>query len=809
MVRSDIDGYTARFHELARMVPHMVTSENQRVNRYIRGLAPEIKPHVTSSKPTSIQSAVSMANRLTTDSIKDGIFKKQENARNKKRSNDQNKNRGRDDRNKRQRIGRNFALTALEQRQGQHQYAGPHPKCAKYNFHHSGNCLVCGRCNQVGHFTRYCTGRATNERPRPTCFECGDPNHFRMNCPRMNRATITGGNRLHPMLAIKGNPNPGNNRNQAYGRAFALGVAEAPQTPQVYEGYIFPLNIIYATIFIDSGADYSFISTNFLPLINMKPSVICPGYEIEIASGLKVVTNMIVRGCRLELEGHTFIIDLIPYRHVSIKVDGKKLKDIPLVCNVPSLCPLKITSSCWHNRKASNCSNQHEKAPRTKIHKQPSSSPWGAPVLFLKKNDGLFRMCIDYQELNKLTIKNCYPLPRIDDLFDRSAKVPRNFLKLYHSLQLSSVEIRRKGQNTQNCFPRTKSKEEHEVYLKLILELLEKGKLFGKFSKCEFWLQEAIYRKLLEDCKASHPIDSKDKKFEWGDEQENAFQTLKDMLCDALILALPGGTDDFVVYCDTTNQAVCEDYKTERLARLYINEIVARHGVPVSIISDRDSHFTSGFWRSLQKALGTQLDLSTTYHPQTDGQKFSYNNSYHTSVKYAPFEALYGRKCRTPIAWAEVRESQLIGPEIVQETTDKIVQIKERLKAARDRQKSYADNRRNLLEFSVGDKVLLKVSPWKGVVRFGIHDTFHVSNLKKCLADVNLHVSLEEIKIDDKLRFVEEPIEIMDCEAKKLKRSWIPIVKVRWNSRRGPEFTWEREDKMKRKYPQLFASATA
>ncbi|GKE71018.1 putative reverse transcriptase domain-containing protein [Tanacetum coccineum] len=267
--------------------------------------------------------------------------------------------------------------------------------------------------------------------------------------------------------------------------------------------------------------------------------------------------------------------------------------------------------------------------------------------------------------------------------------------------------------------------------------------------------------------------------------------------------------------------AVREDYKTEKLARLYIIEIVARHGVLVSIIYDRDNHFTSRFWQSLQKAFGTQLDLSTAYYLQTDGQKFSYN-SYHSSVKCAPFEALYGRKCQTPIAWAEVKERNLIGPEIIQETTDKIVQIKERLKTTRDCQKSYVDNRRKPLEFSVSDKVLLKVSPWKGVVRFGkrsklssryvgpfevvervgpvayqlrlpqelvgIHDTFQVPNLKKCLVDVNLHVSLEEIKIDDKLRFIEEPIEIMDREVKKLKKSWIPIVKVRWNSRRGLEF---------------------
>nr|GEY91626.1 putative reverse transcriptase domain-containing protein [Tanacetum cinerariifolium] len=194
-----------------------------------------------------------------------------------------------------------------------------------------------------------------------------------------------------------------------------------------------------------------------------------------------------------------------------------------------------------------------------------------------------------------------------------------------------------------------------------------------------------------------------------------------------------------------------------------------------------------------------------------------------------------------PIAWAQVGESKLFGPEIVQETTDKIVQIKERLKTPRDCQKSYANNRRKPLEFSVGDKELLKVSPWKGVVRFGkrsklslryvglfevveridpvpyrlrlpqelvgIHDMFHVSNLKKCMTDINLHVSLEEIKIDDGLHFIEEPIKVMDREVKKLKRIRTPIVKVRWNSQRRPEFTCEREDEMKRKNPQLFARA--
>ncbi|GKA34459.1 putative reverse transcriptase domain-containing protein [Tanacetum coccineum] len=165
-----------------------------------------------------------------------------------------------------------------------------------------------------------------------------------------------------------------------------------------------------------------------------------------------------------------------------------------------------------------------------------------------------------------------------------------------------------------------------------------------------------------------------------------------------------------------------EDYKMDRLARLYLNEIVARHGVPISIISDRDSRFTSRFWQSMQEALGTRLDMSTAYHPQTDGQSERTIQTLEDmlrAVRCAPFKALYGRKCRSPIMWAEVGEGQLIGPELVQETTEKISQIKDRFKAARDRQKSYV-KRRKPLEFSVGDYVLLKVSPWKGM--FGESD---------------------------------------------------------------------------------------
>ncbi|GKA29592.1 putative reverse transcriptase domain-containing protein, partial [Tanacetum coccineum] len=189
--------------------------------------------------------------------------------------------------------------------------------------------------------------------------------------------------------------------------------------------------------------------------------------------------------------------------------------------------------------------------------------------------------------------------------------------------------------------------------------------------------------------------------------------------------------------------------------------------------------------------------------------EFSYNNSYHASIKAAPFEALYGRKCRSPVCWAEVGDVQLTGLEKVQETTDKIIQVKQRMQAARDRQKSYADLKRKLMEFEVGDKVMLKVSPWKGVLELPeelsrVHNTFHVSKLKKCHADEPLAVPLDGLHFDDKFQFLEEPIEITDREVKRLKRSRIPLVKVRWNSKRGPEFTWEREDQFRKKYPHLF-----
>ncbi|GJR97341.1 putative reverse transcriptase domain-containing protein [Tanacetum coccineum] len=307
----------------------------------------------------------------------------------------------------------------------------------------------------------------------------------------------------------------------------------------------------------------------------------------------------------------------------------------------------------------------------------------------------------------------------------------------------------------------------------------------------------------------------------------------------------PSGYDSIWVIVDQLTKSahflpIKKTDSIEKLAQLYLKEIVCKHGVPTSIISDRDSLFTSRFWKSLQEVMGTQLDMSTAYHPETDGQSERTIQTYHASIKVAPFEALYGRKCRSPVCWSEVGDSQLTGLELVRETIEMIFQIKNRLITARSSQKSYADVRCKLMEFQEGDMVMLKVSPWKGVIHFGkrgklslryigpfkiierigpmvyklelpdkpcgIHSTFYVSNLKKCMADENLVIPLEEIQLDDKLHFIEEPVEIMDREVKQLKQSRIPIVKVRWNSRQGPEYTWEREDFFKRNYPHLFSS---
>ncbi|GJV80886.1 putative reverse transcriptase domain-containing protein [Tanacetum coccineum] len=772
-------------------------------------------------------------------------------------------------------------------------------------------------------------------------------------------------------------------------------------------------------------------------------------------------------------------VQVLPTKFTSKKAEDsqeeKRLEDVSIVREFPEVFPEDLPGL----PPARQVEFQIDLVPDAAPVARDPSSPWGAraPILFVKKKDGSFRMCIDYRELNKLTMKNRYPLPRIDELFDQLqgtryghyefqvmpfglTNTPSVFMDLMNRVCKPYLD-RFVIVFIDDILIYSKSRKEHEGHLKLILKLLKEEELYAKFSKCEFWLSKVqfighvidsegihvdpakiesikdwaspktpteirqflgladYYRRFIEGfSKITRPmtkLTQKSVKFDWEEKAEAVFQLLKQKLCSAPILALPEGSENFVLLSDydcwiryhpgktnvvadalsrkerskplrvralvmtiglnlptqilnaqsearkeenfinedlhgminklepRTDGTLClnnqswilcfvnlralimheshkskysihpgsdkmyqdlkklywwpnmkaeiatyvskcltcakakieyqksfdgqdtiwvivdrltkfahflpmrEDDMLEKLTRQYLKEVVSRHGVPISIISDRDSRFTSHFWKSLNKELGTRLYMSTTYHPETDGQSertiqtledmlracvldfgkgwdrhlplvdFSYNNSYHTSIKVAPFEALYGRKCRSPVCWAEVGDSQLTGPEIIHETTEKIVQIKNRIQAACDRQKSYANVRRKPLEFQVGDKVMLKVSPWKGVICFGKRGKLNPRYIGpfKIIAKVGtvaypdepLAIPPDEIQVDDKLHFIEEPVEIMDREVKRLKQSRIPIVKIRWNSRRGPELTWEREDQMQKKYPHLFTNS--
>ncbi|GJZ53143.1 putative reverse transcriptase domain-containing protein [Tanacetum coccineum] len=326
-----------------------------------------------------------------------------------------------------------------------------------------------------------------------------------------------------------------------------------------------------------------------------------------------------------------------------------------------------------------------------------------------------------------------------------------------------------------------RTKEDHEVHLRLVLELLRKEKLYAKFSKCEFWLQKlhfrghvvnqsgihvdpSYYRHFITNfSKIAKPLTSltqENQKYVWGVEQEEAFQTLKNNLCEASILSLPDGVDHFVVYYDASNQGLGK-------ANVVVDALIRKERVKPRRIRamNMTMYGVRGMILEAQSEVIKQENVLAERLHGLDQQ-----------IERKEDESLYF------IDW----ESSLIGPGLVLETTDKVVLTKEKLKAILER-------------ISLVAYRLRLPEEW-----IGVHDTFHVSNLKKCLGNANLHVPLNEIKIDKTLCFVVEPVEIMDREVKSLKCSRIPLVKVRWNSKHGPEFTWECEDYIKSKYPQLF-----
>nr|GEX33357.1 hypothetical protein [Tanacetum cinerariifolium] len=752
-------------------------------------------------------------------------------------------------------------------------YVGNLPRCNRCNSHRNGQCPPkCRKCQRSGHQEKDC--------------------RFRV---------------------------PGRNQQNEGARARAYVVVENPQQILNVVAGTFLLNDHYAYILFDSGAKKSFVSSAFTPFIDFTPTYLNTSYEVELADGKAVSTNTVLRGCTLAMYDHHCYEKIVriplpngeilevqgerpekdPGSLACIKADEKKLDDIRVVQDFPEIFPAPS--------KMSELSNQLKEL-QEKGFIRPSHSPWGAPVLFVKKKDGAccfskidlhsgyHQLRVREEDIPKTAFRTRYGhfeftvmpfgLTNAPAIFmDLMNRVYKPYLDTFVIMFIDDILIY------------SKSEDEHEVHLKTILDLLKKEKLYAKFSKCEFWLKEVQFLGHVVNRDGIHVDPSK------GDKQDEAFRILKEKLCNALMLALPDGPNDYVVYCDASKQGfgrwiklvsdygceikyhpgkanvvvdslsrkkrlkprrvramsitihsrlktkileahgeaskdikapaewlrglethferrddggiyffdriwipsvggvrklimdkahtfrysihsgadkiyydlrdlywwpgmkryiddsgydaiwvvvdkltksthflpIREDYKTEKLTRIYINEIVARHGVPVSIISDHDGRFASHLWQAFQEVLGTKLHMSIAYHPETDGQS---ERTIHWKI------------CFELVLWILVTVGILISHWlsflIITVTTRA---IKERLKTASSRQKSYADKRRKPLEFKVRDRVLLKVSPWKGV----------------------------------------------------LKRRRIPLVKVRWNSRQGAEYTWEREDQFRKKYPHLFS----
>ncbi|GJY25302.1 putative reverse transcriptase domain-containing protein [Tanacetum coccineum] len=859
-----------------------------------------------------------------------------------------------------------------------------------------GPCQVCFNCQKLGHFARNC--RMTIKQVLPinavrgdhepgTCYECGSHEHYRNNCPKFTRAPV-----------------------------------DALQDPNVVTG-TFSLNDHYATVLFDSGADFSFISTDFAPLLNMKPSFINPRYVIEVADGKKVEVDNIIRRCKLELGNSLFTIDLIPLGHGSfdvivgmdwlskhkaeivchekvvriplesgkilhvqgertsgiakalsnVKVDKPRLSDISVVRDFVEVFPKDLSGLPSQRQVEFRIDLVLGATPVAK-------SPYRLAPSEMQELSAQLQELQD-KELNKLTIKNRYPLPRIDDLFDQ-LQGARYFSKI--DLRSGYHQLRSKDEH-EVCKPYldkfiivfiddilvySKSKDEHEngihmdpskieavknwkapttpfeirSFLGLAgCVLMQRGKVIAYASR-QLKIHEKNYtthdlelgvvvfalktwRHYLYGTKSVIYTDHKslqhifDQK-ELNMRQRRWIELFSDYECEiryhpgkanvvadalsrkervkprrvrAMTMTIQSGVRGMIL------AAQGEAFKQENVLAERLHGLdqqmerkedeslyfIDRIWVPLvggvrTIIMDeahktrysvhpgadkmyhdlRDMYWWPGMKRDIATYVSKCLTCSKVKaeHQRPSGllqqpeipewkwdkitmdfiTKLPRTKSGHDTIwvivdrltKSAHFLAMredysIERLARLyideivarhrPVLWAEIGESSLIRPELVQETIDKVVLIKDKLKAARDHQKSYDDNRHRPLEFEVGDQVLLRVSPWKGVMRFGkkayrlrlpeelseVHDTFHVSNLKKCLADANLHVSLDEIKIDKTLYFVKEPVEIMDREVKTLKRSKIPIVKVRWNSKRGPEFTYK-----KARYPQLFVANT-
>nr|GEX24109.1 reverse transcriptase domain-containing protein [Tanacetum cinerariifolium] len=533
------------------------------------------------------------------------------------------------------------------------------------------------------------------------------------------------------------------------GQAYVIRGAEHNQGPNVVTG-TFLLNNRYATMLCDSGADKSFVNIKFSHLIDIKPVKLNSNYEVELADGKVVSTNSVLRGCTLNLLDHLFDINLMLIElgtfDVIVGMDWLVERDALIMCGkkevyVPyknktlvvksdsSVSRLKVISYI-KERKYIERGSQLFIAQVTE--KEPTKKQLqDVPVIYTSLRYGHFEFQVMPFELTNA--------PAV--FMDLMNRVCKPYMHKFVIVFIDDILIF------------SKNKEDHREHLKTIMKLLKNEKLYAKFLKCHLCLKSIQF--------LGHVIDSNG------------------------------------VHVDPTKVEAIRNWSaptTPTEVRQFLEVLMQREKVIAYTSRQLKKHEENYTTHDLE--LGAKILEAHTEAIKEENMKAENMGSYHASIKAAPFEALYGRKCKSPVCWSEVEDSQLTGPELIRETTEKIVQIKNRLLTARSHQKSYADVRPKPMEFEVGDMVMLKVLPWKGVIRFrkcgklsplyigpfkiierigpmayklelpeklrGIHNTFHVSNLKKCLADENLVIPLEEIQLDDKLDFIKEPVEIMD-----------------------------------------------
>nr|GEU95189.1 putative reverse transcriptase domain-containing protein [Tanacetum cinerariifolium] len=580
------------------------------------------------------------------------------------------------------------------------------------------------------HKERDCRGKAiatgVNAQQVVTCYGCGEKGHTRNRCPKRNDQQ----------------------GEEAQGRAYVIKAAEKQQGPIMVTG-TFLLNNQYVIVLFDSGLGKSFVNTSFSHLIDIDPVRLDTSYEVELADGRVASTNTVLRGCTLNLLNHLFIID-----HISIE-----LGTFDVVIRMKRLAPSNMKELADQLQELSE-----------KGFIRQSSSPWGASVLFVKKKDGSFHMCIDYQEINKGT---------------------EDFV-VYSDASLKGFGVVLMQREKVIAYASRQLKTHEENYTTHDLEL---GVEFLHLD-CEIRYHPG---------KANVVADALSRK-----EREPLRVGALNMKADIAT---------YVSKCLTCAKVKAEHQKSSSLLRQLEIPVWKWERITMDFIVD---------FRELQVDTTRYGSLSIdcpSRHTFTgkDDRQYGKTHPAIPEINSAPFKALYRQKCRSPVCRSEVGDSQLTGSEMIRETTEKIVQIKNQLLTARSRQKSYADMRRRPLEFNVGDKVMLKISivqiknqlltarsrqksyadMRRRPLEFNVGDKVM---LKKCSSYESLIIPLDEIQLDDKLHFIKEPVEIINRGVKQLKQIRIPIVKVCWDSCRGPKYKWERKDQMKSKYPHHFTS---